>query len=305
MAFVHKSISLSDFFRTMKLSDPYPYCPNVKKSLFRALLISLFVVAFLAFFQPFELSQTNSKYKILFIAGYGAVNFLVLFFNTVLEHYVFPGLFKERSWKIYKEILWIAWILFTIGLGNFLYTKLVFNFPESYLLGFLQFQLYTLAVGIFPIIVIVISNYNKQLRRNLALASRMSKDLRDQEYSSQSEGKDINIKAENQKDSLQLSVKDLLFIQSEGNYISIFYKEEKEIRRSMLRNTLKNIEKELGSFSPPLFKTHRSYIVNLDLVEKIKGNSQGLQLYLPELDDFVPVSRSYINAVREALKSNR
>ena len=287
----------------MKLSDPYPYCPNLKKSLFRALLISLFVVAFLAFFQPFELSQANSKYKILFIAGYGAVNFLVLLFNTVLEHLVVPGLFKERSWKVYKEILWVAWILFTIGLGNFLYTKLVFNFPESYLWGFLQFQLYTLAVGIFPIIVIVISNYNKQLRKNLELASRMNDDLRNAEDPMEDEQNDITINAENQKDSLQLSVKDLLFIQSEGNYISIFHKVEKEIRRSVLRNTLKNIEKEVAASSPPLFKTHRSYIVNLDLVEKIKGNSQGLQLYLPELDDFVPVSRSYINTIRKALKS--
>jgi hypothetical protein len=288
----------------MKLSDPYPYCPDVKKSLLRALLISLFVVAFLAFFQPFELSQANSKYKILFIAGYGAVNFLVLFINTVLEHYLFPGLFKERSWKVYKEILWIAWILFTIGAGNFLYTKLMFNFPESYLLGFLQFQLYTLAVGIFPIIVIVISNYNKRLKKNLEMARKMNMDLRDPGDLMKEEGKDINIMAENQKDSLQLAIKDLLFIQSEGNYISIFHKKEKEIRRSILRNTLKNIESELGAFSPPLFKTHRSYIVNLDLVEKIKGNSQGLQLYLSELDDFVPVSRSYINAVRKALKSN-
>jgi DNA-binding LytR/AlgR family response regulator len=132
----------------------------------------------------------------------------------------------------------------------------------------------------------------------------MNKDLRDPDHSMKDEGNNIEIIAENQKDRLQLPVKDLLFIQSEGNYISIFHKEETEIRRSLLRNTLKNIEKELGSFSPPLFKTHRSYIVNLDLVENIKGNSQGLQLYLSELDDFVPVSRSYINSVREALKSN-
>ncbi|MEE4177366.1 MAG: LytTR family DNA-binding domain-containing protein [Bacteroides sp.] len=289
----------------MKLSDPYPYCPNLKKSLLRAFLISLFVVAFLAFFQPFELSLANSKYKILFIAGYGVVNFLVLFINTMLEHYIVPSVFKERSWKVYKEMLWIAWILFTIGLGNFLYTKLVFNFPESYLLGFLQFQLYTLAVGIFPVIVIVILNYNKQLRKNLELAGRMDEELKEHEKAVSVNTNNINIPAENQKESLQVSLNDLLFIQSEGNYISIFYRNEKEIRRSVLRNTLKNIEEELASCFPPLSKTHRSYIVNLDLVEKIQGNSQGLQLYLPEMDDFIPVSRAYINSIRERLGSTR
>ena len=287
----------------MKLSDPYPYCPDLKKSLFRALLISLFVVAFLAFFQPFELSQANSKYKILFIGGYGMVNFLVLFINTMLEHYVFPSLFKERSWKVYKEMLWIAWILFTIGLGNFLYTKLVFNFPDSYLLGFLQFQLYTLAVGIFPVIVIVILNYNKRLRTNLELAGRMDRELKEHEKVFSGKLTNISIPAENKKDSLQVSLNDLLFLQSEGNYISIFYKNEKGISRHVLRNTLKNIEKELGSYFPPLSKTHRSYIVNLDLVEQIKGNSQGLQLFLPQLDEFIPVSRAYIDTTRKRIGS--
>ena len=180
---------------------------------------------------------------------------------------------------------------------------MVFNFPESYLLGFLQFQLYTLAVGIFPVIVIVILNYNKRLRTNLELAGKMDRELKEHEKALPGEANNISIPAENKKDSLQVSLNDLLFLQSEGNYISIFYKNEKGIRRYVLRNTLKNIEKELGSYFPPLSKTHRSYIVNLDLVEQIKGNSQGLQLFLPQLDEFIPVSRAYIDSIRKRIGS--
>ena len=266
-------------------------------------MISLFVIAFLAFFQPFELNQVNSEYKMLFILGYGLVNFLTLIIHMIIIPRILPWVFEERRWKVYKEIIWISTILFTIGIGNFLYTKLLFNFPDSYLEGFLGFQLYTLAVGIFPTIVVIIINYNRQLRRNLEAAGNMNLALIDHHQANQNDQEDISISNENQKERLQLPLKDVLFIQSEGNYISIYYREDQDIKRSMLRNTLGNAENELGEFFPPLFKTHRSYIVNMSLIEKVKGNSQGLQLYLPELEDFIPVSRAYINKFRDTLKS--
>ena len=287
----------------MKLTDPYPSCPGIKNSLIIALLISLFIVAFLAFFQPFELNQIHSKNKIWFIGGFGVVNFLILTLNMILIPKIIPSFFKEMSWKVYKELLWICWLLFTIGIGNFLYAKLLFDFPESYLQGFLGFQLYTLAVGIFPTIVIVAINYNQQLRRNLEAASQMNTALKDHNVAALHNEQEILISNENQKEILQLPINDVLYIQSEGNYISIYYKRDQDIKRSMIRNTLKKTENELEQYFPPLFKTHRSFIVNLNLVDKIRGNSQGLQLYLPELEEFVPVSRAYINKFRDALKS--
>ncbi len=285
----------------MKLTDPYPNCPSYKSSLAIAFFISMFVVAFLGFFQPFDLHMVQGNVKFWFIAGYGIINFLVILINLIVIPSIFPSLFEEKNWKVYKELLWVCWMLFTIGLGNFLYTKLLFNYPDSYLMGFLQFQLYTLAVGIFPTIVLTIINYNQQLRKNLELAGNINESMQDLDRNDPHTERDIKISSDNQKESLQLPLDDVLFIQSEGNYILIYYRKDQDIKRSILRNTLKNAEDELGSFFPPLFKTHRSYIVNLSLVKKIKGNSQGLQLYLPELEEFIPVSRAYIKKLRDTI----
>jgi hypothetical protein len=289
----------------MKLSDPYPFCPGLRKSLATALLISVFVVAFLGFFQPFDLHQVRGSGKTWFILGYGIVNFVVIMINMLLLPYLFPSFFDEKKWKVYKELLFLSWMLFTIGLGNFLYTKILFNYPDDILMGFLSFQLYTLAVGIFPVIISIVLNYNHQLRKNLELAGSISTSLSPDRSGNIDDSQRITLSADSKKESLELPLKDILFIQSEGNYVIVYFREESDIKRSILRNTLKNTQEELGPHFPPLFRTHRSYIVNLSLVERIKGNSQGLQLYLPELEDFIPVSRAYIKKFRETLSSFR
>lgn len=289
----------------MKLTDPYPFCPGFRRSLVTALLISVFVVAFLGFFQPFDLHQVRGSVKMWFILGYGIVNFVVIMINMLLLPYLFPSLFDEKKWKVYKELLFLSWMLFTIGLGNFLYTKILFNYPDDILMGFLSFQLYTLAVGIFPVIISIVLNYNHQLRKNLELAGSISTSLSHDHSGNIDDSQRISLSADNRKETLELPLKDIQYIQSEGNYIIVYFREESEMKRSILRNTLKKTQEELGPHFPPLFRTHRSYIVNLNLVDRIKGNSQGLQLYLPELEDFIPVSRAYIKKFRETLRSFR
>ncbi len=59
------------------------------------------------------------------------------------------------------------------------------------------------------------------------------------------------------------------------------------------RMTLKDLENQLEHL-PNFCKTHRSYLVNLGVVEQVNGNAQGLQLVIPGLEFSVPVSRTMI-----------
>jgi DNA-binding LytR/AlgR family response regulator len=48
-------------------------------------------------------------------------------------------------------------------------------------------------------------------------------------------------------------------------------------------------------------RCHRSYAVNLALVELSTGNAGGLKLMMKPLDVTIPVSRSYVGTIKQAL----
>ena len=67
-----------------------------------------------------------------------------------------------------------------------------------------------------------------------------------------------------------------------------------KICKILIRITLKELEEQLKPISS-IFKTHRSYLVNLNAIQSISGNAQGYQLLLKNCSIIVPVSRSNIS----------
>ena len=109
----------------------------------------------------------------------------------------------------------------------------------------------------------------------------------------------VVVKPENEREQCQFKDDSLLFISSEGNYVNIVVK-NKKIERILIRNSLTNIEKQLRNY--PLFcRCHRAYIVNLNKIKSATGNAQGLKLTLKDLDDSIPVARSYSKEFRKRL----
>ena len=58
----------------------------------------------------------------------------------------------------------------------------------------------------------------------------------------------------------------------------------------MLRVNLKNIENQLADTS--LIRCHRSYIVNVNAIRHVAGNTNGYKLTVRDTDFEVPVSRA-------------
>ena len=107
------------------------------------------------------------------------------------------------------------------------------------------------------------------------------------------------ITSENMKQKIEMPASNLICIESEGNYVNTWFIEEGKIISTLVRNTIRNIESQIGK-ADSLFKCHRAYIVNLSHIEKVKGNSQGYQLVVKYLEKEIPVSRNYSKSFREA-----
>jgi DNA-binding LytR/AlgR family response regulator len=102
----------------------------------------------------------------------------------------------------------------------------------------------------------------------------------------------INLRSLNGKEQLTITLADLLFIEAQDNYVSVHYLEKEIVKRQLLRATMKDVEANLNNDF--IIRCHRSFIVNINNVEKVTRDSHQMKLFLASLSESIPVSRSYI-----------
>lgn len=278
------------------LTQRYPYEENKWKII---IPISLFIAFFLVIFQPFGLEGLQIDYKYYFLAGYGLVTFLVLVLVMILLPAVFPGSFREEKWTIIKEFSHLLLIIFCIGVANLLYSTWFIDFRLT-LPTFLVFQGFTLAVGVIPITALILIKQSYLKRKNTATATQINTLLPDQQHTATA-GQILRITSDTGREEVTVSSSDLLFFKSEGNYITVGYLRNNRFHSSLLRNTMKYAEDILNEH-PGFFRCHRSWIVNTERISRVSGNSQGLRLSLPGLDEEIPVARNLVGDFRSRME---
>lgn len=272
------------------LKQPYPIIEN---KWWIIAPISLFVTSFLLIFQPFGLCAIKNPLKVYIFIGYGAITFLILIFDLILIPKLFKQFFNEKNWTVGKNLSFIFLILFTIGLGNFIYSEFFFSFNNSSFKMLLLFQFFTLVVGAFPSIILVIINQNRSLKRNLAAVKELSSFIETDKKDQKKKSELIKIQSESGNDDVNIIDTELLFIEAQGNYVSIVHFHNKKVQRKLIRTTMKRIEESLSSYDY-LFRCHRAYIVNLNQIQNISGNSQGIRLKLKNIDQLILISRNFV-----------
>ena len=93
---------------------------------------------------------------------------------------------------------------------------------------------------------------------------------------------------------LQLTVakENLLYIESADNYISIWYLKNDQLKKQLVRTTLKETSNQLADTS--VVRTHRSFMINIDKIKVLRREKENLFIELdhPGLKD-IPVSKTY------------
>jgi hypothetical protein len=282
------------------LKQPYPLFGNRWKII---ISISLFIAVFMLVFQPFGLLYYHSSAKYLIIAGYGGVTCIILSFNLFVITRILKISFREKTWTVAKQILWLIWIVFTIGLGNYLYSFCL-HFIYGGFHGMIIFQLYTLLIGFIPVIGLTVWQQNKLLARNLKLASELNGHLGElNKHNDDFKEKFICFTADNEKDRIKLLLTDLLYIESQGNYIQVYQLKDNKVANTLIRSSLKRAESVIDEF-PVIIKCHRAFLVNTMNISQIKGNSQGYRLLFKNSDLEVPVARNFAKSLKDFINTN-
>ena len=310
------------------LSQPYPTDESVQRQFIKATAIGGFVGLFLLVFQPFGLDDWQTPDKTAKILGFGLVTFGVTIADSWLLPLLFPRYFSDRHWTVGREIVRTTLLIFVIATGNRLYLDYTFGYSST-LPGWLRMIGITFVIGIFPTVGGILATYLVQLRKfstgaaefpdHSAPSTPRGAYLRERVSAvrtADAPGLTLILVADNGKDVLSLRPDALLFIESSDNYCTVVYLRSNPISadqtaKLLLRSSLSRLESQImgppnpdvTARHPHIVRCHRSYIVNLDRVERVTGNAQGYKLHLLGGQFQVPVARRFNDSLIRRLTS--
>jgi len=265
----------------------------------RALLFSTVTLFVLFVFQPFGTNNHTVPFKFLRLSGYGLVTFCALLLSGILE-------ISSTRLSINNRL--------RLMIIPCLYIGLVSVFNHSYFVVAIYgvwhwenqglFFFYTFAIGLFPIIFIFLVNHHAKKSRLLSEIvegeSRANNSIENKADHEASTSQVLTLTGDNKGDDLQISLSEVLFIKSADNYCEIAILKDNSVSHKLLRSSLISLLKQLPEKSL-VHRCHRSYAVNLSLVELSTGNAGGLKLMMAPIGITVPVSRTYVDTIKQAL----
>ncbi len=283
------------------LSQPYPFGYDVWRKLRTCAGAGLFVALFLAVFQPFGLHAFAPQARWLHPLLFGMMTCVVASLWQVGLPRLLPRVFVEEDWRSWKEIVFLLLIVFCVAGGNYWLMQVLYGGGRS----FWRVLSITMAVGIFPVVFIVVAKQLLLDRRYASEASQVNRQMQTPEAAASAPQvaaahAPVILHGEGRNERLEAPAADILFISSADNYVQVFLRADGAERSPLLRSSLKSIESQLAAF-PSFFRCHRLYLVNLDRVERVSGNAQGLRLHLSGAAEPVPVSRSLTQTVKNRL----
>ncbi len=243
--------------------------PNLNTSYSRqfivAFVIGVWLSFFLVLFAPFDASDLSLRIRIILLPVYGLIASLGYLLMIPLQNLIRK---KTKKWNTRSElVLLFIYTLLCLSFSYLYYKSSYINgtytFPE-----FLFGQFFPIFIVLLPILIF--SRWFLYRRANKVLPRK------------------IILRGENKLDIIQLELSDLLCISSADNYIEVNYFEDDNLKKKVLRTTLKKIHQIV----PSLLKVHRSYLINPVHFRNWKDSKK---IYLAKME--IPVSKKYRNDV--------
>ncbi|PHQ28674.1 LytTR family DNA-binding domain-containing protein [Leeuwenhoekiella nanhaiensis] len=260
------------------MNKNYPFDPVLKRHLFIASGLFLWVFLFLFFTEPLDVSELGFEEKLMYLPVYALVAALGYIMLLPLQSWVYAG--NDKNWKIGSELL----MLLAFSLVGLLSVRLVYLFvvvpyePNPYTLIYFITHIYLPALlVVLPIVAVGRYGLGRYLEKK-------------------QEEQKITIAGSGNYEGFRLEWKQLIMVTSADNYVEVVYTENNQPKKHLIRNTLSAVASDL----PQLLKVHRSFLINPDHYKYV--NSENGKWELVMIHDLkCTVSKTHLPEVKAAL----
>lgn len=272
------------------------YMLEKRNQIIMVLFVSLFAIGFINVFKPFgsinwvHKGMSNSLY-LAWSTILVTIGMLVVAISRVIMYQV------SRKPKCNITILrYIIWIFVEILLLSGAFTLLAIltktgptQDPVDIYINAMENTIFILCI---PYLLCVL--YFSYQERSSKLKELMNENIGFKSSSL--------ISIRDSRGVLQLSIakENLIYIESADNYICIWYLKNDQLKKQLMRITMKDISEQLADTN--IIRCHRSYMVNLDLVKVMRREKENLflELGVPNVKE-IPISKTYGEQVMRRL----
>jgi|GEM_PF-546102 len=273
------------------LNQPYIFNNNFQHSVKTILLVSMAYILIVLYFQPFGINFLKSSTDGYYVLGTGILTALTFFINTQILPGIFPKTFDSQKWTIKKEIIqnicMFLFLSFSFGLLAYIFKIEFINYSYPWF--------YTSALALLPIVLFNLSNYNNSLKMKVVKVIDTGKHWLAEERKSDQHM--VTLVSENSKESLKYDAEKIVLLKSGGNYVEIYYLDGNLVKKSLIRQTLSNIENLLTVY-PNMVRIHRCCLVNSSFINKVISAAGSYSLQLKGIDFDIPVSRNKVSELK-------
>lgn len=256
------------------------------------LFLSVFIPLFLIIFQPFGVNNYDPTHRInpdLLIGaiGFGFVNGFTI---GIYEFIITPYLFKKKT--VAEHFVRLFLLLIILSSAIYLFYNIIGSFHDWKWSSYFGFIRDISLMSVIPIgLIILYANYKKTKNAYEILLEQPKFNVPEKTL--------IKLESDNGKDSISIALNALLYIEAQDNYVSVHYLMDNQVKKQLLRITMKALESNLKDMA--IVRCHRSYLVNINKVTKAKGDGHQMKLYVSNIVNPIPVSRSYISSLKEIM----
>jgi len=265
-----------------------------KKIVGRIALYIFLLTSILASFWASNKEKINLNYLLCFVIGYTVIAAIC---STVIIN--FFSIFVKKQWTLVKHFILTFIATFTIWIGDSTYYYLclnIFNFSFSKTLQthFLVTFLIGAAIGGLEYFWIK----GKYLHSGLQVNEEQSDRQIFRSLKENPGQKMITLYGNSPKNSLTFFPQELLYIESTGNYVQIYYTIEGKVLYRKLRATVSKMEEKLKDY-PFIVRCHRAFIVNSHHIRKINQS----KIWLNSMENEIPISKTYKATIQKQMNS--
>ncbi len=252
---------------------------------------SIFVLLFLWIFQPFGFSFFNIRDKLILSLLYSLGPAIIWYFI----------LYKFKYLTSIKHT--IGSTLLIVAIGNIIIGFYIFTIYELYFFEWsftlkhypkITLQVFEMGIFVFAMIALLHNSYNTKMK--IKSTNQINQNLNEIKSNSNNETT-ITLKSYNNQNFFTIKPNKILFVTTAGNYAEINWIDSEVLKKSLIRNTLSNIEKDILKQCNHIVRCHNSYLVNLFKIKGIVGNSSSSVIKMDLNKTVIPISRKYRNTL--------
>ncbi len=269
--------------------------------------------------QPFGLDRVE-HYKYPIIIGYGVIAVVAYLLVELFTTYILKMPMQKR-WDNRRNI--IVAILMCPIMGAFVSCYAGYIYGGSIVTGwfnpagelelraFFINTVYAAIISFFITIFAYMQSRTKELSQRLKEEIELNRILEKKtnnrklaDIEADETGEHVITLQGNTKESIMLCPADLLYIESEGNYLDAHFIKNGTAVKKTLRCTMKQMESAFDEY-PEITRCHRAFIVNTMRISHVDGNAQGYRLHFKEVAETVPVSRAYASVIYDKIEETK